>query len=258
MQLFEREFDFKIYENILSNGKGQSKNCIKSAFVHLEKAFLLQDVDKEMAIFRAITAEEEAATAIFLLLKEKSYANAKKIKFKSHVHKQALNPFIKVLSHFFSKIPEIAPFFLENKFQLEFEGEGKDEKLCVSYKLGDKRAYPQPPLHFSFQINNKPYFFESELNEFVANKEIESVISYVKELANRRNDLLYANSAGVPSISGDITAYLKNKVLVFARILRIYALIYPYKEKANFVQQSLDSFLIMLGELDKYDDLPQA
>ena len=44
-----------------------------------------------MAVFRAITAEEEAATAIFLVLKEQGYLNADTIRFKDHACKQALD-----------------------------------------------------------------------------------------------------------------------------------------------------------------------
>ena len=56
-----------------------------------------------MAVFRAITAEEEAATAIFLALKEHGYENADKIKFKKHPYKQALEPFLRSIGKFADK-----------------------------------------------------------------------------------------------------------------------------------------------------------
>lgn len=43
---------------------GRVRHCSRSAFVHLRKAWRLHGVDDEMSAFRAITAEEEAATAL--------------------------------------------------------------------------------------------------------------------------------------------------------------------------------------------------
>lgn len=60
----------------------------------MEYAWKIKDIDPEMSVFRSITAEEEAATAIFLSLKEKKYENAEKLKFQDHSYKQALEPFI--------------------------------------------------------------------------------------------------------------------------------------------------------------------
>jgi hypothetical protein len=82
--IFEEEFDRELANCINDSAKGYSKQCARSAIHHLELAWKIKDVDPEMAIFRAITSEEEAATAIFIALKDKGYLNAKKIKFKKH------------------------------------------------------------------------------------------------------------------------------------------------------------------------------
>ena len=41
------------------------KHAARNAIRHLEQAFAVKDIDPEGAIFHAITAEEEVATAIF-------------------------------------------------------------------------------------------------------------------------------------------------------------------------------------------------
>jgi hypothetical protein len=80
------------------------RNCARNSMHHLERAFKIKDVDPEMAVFRSITAEEEAATAIFIALKEKHYNNADKIQYKKHPYKQALGPFIRAIGKFSSNI----------------------------------------------------------------------------------------------------------------------------------------------------------
>lgn len=102
--IFENEFDRELANCINESAKGHSRNCARSAIRHIEMAWTIKDIDPEMAVFRAITAEEEAATAIFLALKEQRYESANKIKYKKHPYKLALEPFIRSICTFFRKI----------------------------------------------------------------------------------------------------------------------------------------------------------
>lgn len=68
-------------------------------------------------------------------------------------------------------------------------------------------------------------------------------------MANRRNQVLYAQSRGIPNVIG-IDGFLERRRTVVVLFLRIYALIYPYAEKAIFVQQALDCFLAMMGQIE--------
>ena len=58
--------------------KGRARQSAFHAFEHLDKAERIAELDPEMAVFRAITAEEEAATAVFFSLKQRGYDRAKK------------------------------------------------------------------------------------------------------------------------------------------------------------------------------------
>jgi hypothetical protein len=69
--------------------KSEIRNCCETALLHLEKAWILKD-DKEMAVFRSITAEEEAAIAVFFCLKKHQYTNANKLQFKQNPTKLGL------------------------------------------------------------------------------------------------------------------------------------------------------------------------
>jgi hypothetical protein len=49
----------------------------------------------------------------------------------------------------------------------------------------------------------------------------------------------------------NIDGYLRKRGDVVVGFLRIYGLVYPYREKAIFVQQALNAFLTMMGEIEE-------
>ncbi len=250
MTIFQQEIDKVIFECINNTAKGYSKNCARNAISHLECAWKIKDIDPEIAIFRAITAEEEAATAIFIALKEKGYENADKIKFKKHPYKQALAPFITGISKFMADVARQPNFPLGKKYQLSIEGEGKNKRLILSFYLQDKLAQPIPPLHFSIMMNGKPYYFEKELLEISSGKNRDDIVKYIDDLTKLRNSLLYARPEGIPKITGQIAGHLEKRRRTVMTFLRIYSLIYPYKEKALFVEQAVKAYLLMMGEIE--------
>lgn len=250
MTIFDNTFDEELIDCITQNAKSHSKQCARNAIHHLEKAYEIKDIDKEMAVFRAITAEEEAATAVFLALKEKGYSNSKKIKFKKHPYKQALDPFIRGIRKFSGKLSAMQGFPFGEKCALELEGKGEKRKLSLSFHFNDKLVTAIPPLGFTITKNDKPYFFEEELLEITQGQNRQDIINHVNNISNLRNEILYAQPDGIPSITSDILAHIDSRKSVVIVFLRIYALIYPYKEKAIFVQQALDAYLRMMGEIE--------
>jgi hypothetical protein len=250
---FGSELDKNIFECIISNAKGQSKHCARNAVHHLERAFTLKSIDPEMAVFRAITAEEEAATAIFIALKEQGYQNADKIRFRSHSFKQALEPFIQAISKFASKWASEPGFPFGSEYSLIMKEQHGERKLSLSFHFQGKLITCTPPLGFSIQFNDRKYFFEQELLEIVSGSSRQDIIRYVERMANRRNQVLYAQSGGIPAVTS-IGGFLERRRAVVVLFLRIYALIYPYSEKAVFVQQALDCFLAIMGQTGLVED----
>jgi hypothetical protein len=248
--IFEAEFDKELFACISNNAKGHSKHCARNAIHHLERAWSLKEIDPEMAVFRAITAEEEAATAIFLVLKEQGYENAEKIKFKKHSYKQALEPFLRAIGMFADKWSKEPDFPFGSKYELSLEGKDEEKKLSISFNFQEGMITCIPPLGFSIKLNDKQYFFEKELFEITSGKTREDIVKHVERIANRRNELLYAQPNGIPSVS-DIDGFLERRRDVVIGFLRIYGLIYPYREKAVFVQQALNAYLTMMGEIEE-------
>ncbi len=250
MSVFLEEIDKVVFECINATAKGYGRNCARNAVSHLEAAWKIKNIDPEMAVFRAITAEEEAATAIFIALREKGYENANKIKFKSHPYKQAVAPFITAISKFVGDVAKWPGFPFGENYELSVDGEGKDRKLILSFHLTGRLATPIPPLGFEVTLNGKPCYFEKELLEITSGQSRSDIIKHMQDIADLRNSLLYARPEGIPRIAGKIDGHLEKRRRTVMTFLRVFSLIYPYKEKALFVEQALKAFLLMMGEIE--------
>ena len=125
-----------------------SRACFRNAFNHLELADQIKPVDPLMAAFRALTAEEEAASGLMYCLKERGYRNASLLRPKDHAYKNAVMPFLAILGMFFSEI--LGGKGLEPKFHLrELDGETRLTLMLPMTVAGEEKwAYPIPPLSF--------------------------------------------------------------------------------------------------------------
>jgi len=92
----------------------------------------------------------------------------------------------------------------------------------------------------SIKLNDRMYFFEQELLEIASGDSRQDIIKYVKRMANRRNQVLYAQTGGIPKVIG-IDGFLERRRAVVISFLRIYALIYPYTEKAILASHTYSS-----------------
>lgn len=99
-------------------------------------------------------------------------------------------------------------------------------------------------------MNGSAYNFENELTEITTGENKKEIINYIKDLANLRNCLIYANTAGIPKIEGKIDEHLQRRQKTVFSFLRVLCLVFPHKEKADFVQQTLNAFLVMLGDIE--------
>lgn len=228
---------------------GPAKWRAFNAIRHLNAAWKLRSTDREIAIFRGLTAEEEAATAIFVALRRRAYEGAEKLRPRDHVHKNAVIPFFdaitRVIATFAAQMPR-AQLFLDTE----------TDPPLLTFRFAQPHpetgepawAYPQPPLNFSAKSirpgqPDRAEDFAAGVEEIVASANVKDIVAYVRERANRRNLVLYAGDSGYPAVQGDVDAeLLRYKRNVFT-LLRIYLFIDQYAQKQLFVQQALTGFL---------------
>lgn len=226
---------------------------------HLNRSWKLKEIDKPMAIFRAITAEEEAATALFKSLQRLKYRGVDKLKPYQHIQKNAVIPFWDAITRVTAKVGNQMP-----KTELFFELDNK--RLVTRFKHKHPQtneaiwAYPIPPLNFSISggpVNGKmkKEDFSEGVKDIVAGANVKDIIDYIRDRADLRNRLLYASPTGCPDVLGDIEKSLKIYQRHVFIILRMYMLIEPYPSDQLFVQQALEAFLKTLRLLPKDIDV---
>lgn len=245
-------------EEAIDDCKGAVKHCMRNALKHLRLAWKIKDTDPAMALFRAITAEEEAASSIFNILKNQKYKNAERIHFRNHMHKQAVFPFLRSVVCYLKELNEHngVPF---EKYHLEhaIHNRRKAMQLHLKPREADVILTPIPPLHFNIADpkTKKVFTFETTFNKLHLSESFDTALDYVKHISNLRNTLLYANERGCPIVEGNVEDYLlesKRKVFV---MVYLALLIDPWLDEGHsaFVQQALDGFLLLLNKIDQTD-----
>lgn len=220
------------------------RHAARNALAHIEKAWIIRDIDPAMSVFRAITGVEEATTAIFHALKRKKYDNAKCLNKKRHFHKAAMHPFLSAIATVFDSI--------DIKVQLHFDSKEKNPKLKVAIlsPFDDGFLYPDPPLHYLVSKNGSIYDFSHEIENIITTQNAESFLQYSHDLAQERNNILYAKHNGIPAIR-IADKYLYRKESLIVTLLAIFLFIAQYNEKQLFVQQALDAYVKILKLTDK-------
>ncbi|MGA6827822.1 hypothetical protein ACO9S2_09445 [Nitrospira sp. NS4] len=206
-------------------------------------------IDRPMAVFRCYTAEEEATSGLMHCLKERRYANADRLKPRNHVHKNALIPFLTILKKFFDE--SLCVQGIEPEIQLR-EVDGRRRLfLAVPIVVNGKATVflPDPPLNFSVSNQVQRVSYKKHIEEYVRSQGAKDIDDHLRDMANKRNLVLYAGPKGYPA---DIEITEKFFTAYCARVMaivRAYLLIQPHAQRQSYVQDSLDAFLEMLGLL---------
>src|SRR5262245_6708394 len=185
---------------LVAHTRPPAKHHARNAHNHIEKAWKLADVDPAMAAFRAITAEEEAATAIMQSIRRLGYPLSDSLLHRNHRHKAAVAPFFQAIEDLFAEA-EVA---FQTKPQLFVDESRATPRLAIRLRTGlddPEKAFaePQPPLHFSISRNSQAYHFEDRIAKVAALAQ-KKALTYIKERANLRNQILYANQQGLPEV----------------------------------------------------------
>lgn len=239
-------FESKV-ERMLLRTKAPGCHAARSALRYLERAWSIQEIAPELAIFSLLTAEEESTAAVFHALSRKKYSGANKLNRKNHTHKSALYPFLIAISQHMRSFLSAMDAKLE--ITDKYSKLNREElRVVLSLNVGDRliRMYPEPPFNFSQSIDGREISLSDEIDNFQVELGATTMFDYAKSLANKRNIALYAGSEGIPTIEHDIEKALENrKSKVFVHLC-LYLLIDQYETGQVFIQKCLDSFLEML------------
>lgn len=228
-----------------------TRKCFDAALIHLSLAHRIKDIDPAMAIFRAITAEEEAATGLLRALQVQGYAAPGELLPKDHLQKAAVYPYLRAVAKHTS--------YLRMKGIKEVRlGIPRDEvkaRLKLAFLLDGEYdgivARPDPPLNLRVREGGEAVDYQKYFREVISPSGFEDIRKYLHVKRNQRNLLLYASPQGLlnPGPVPDSTfPDYKHRIMT---ILTTALLIWPYKEVQPFVQEAVISFLSLAGRLRK-------
>lgn len=174
-----------------------------NALDHIDRADRLLEFDREMASFRAITAEEEAAAAVFKALQWRSYPNSKRLSERDHVTKAALLAVLTAIRESLSPLDTI-------KVVVDWGKPRLDVLIPLSaFGIGPIRGealavQPVEPLDLYAALSPKdgaparPNNFERELKALAEGSKFDKALTMIRASANARNMLLYASDTALP------------------------------------------------------------
>src|SRR5690606_28165522 len=127
--------------------------------------------------------------------------NAEKLDPRNHAHKSATTPFFRVLGSFFQETIGVNGL----KPSLHIQTEGGKGRLTVAIPMqvngSTINAYPIPPLNFSIKSEGRSPSYRRQIERHAQSAGFANIINYVKKEANLRNQLLYANAEGYPTVN---------------------------------------------------------
>ncbi len=247
------DFHIKCVELMNAAPETHATHCFRSALRHLEKSAALADIDKEMSAFRAITAEEEAASGLIRALRELNYPGTEAMNVQNHLHKHAVFPFLRIVFLFFGQ-SLASPF---KNFCLHIQEIEGARRLTVGLPLTiggvDNMIYPHPPLNLfvSMAGSGSAPEFEQQMDEYMKAQGGGTIRAFLKEEANARNTLLYASPTGYPSVGALNEGFFVERQNRVMAMINVFLLIYPYQKHQAFVTHAISVFNKLIDQLGR-------
>ncbi|MFN2100889.1 hypothetical protein [Altererythrobacter sp. MF3-039] len=222
----------------------------RNALDHIDRAQALLPIDREMASFRAITGEEESATALMMAIQSKGYPDAGKFNLRNHMHKAA------VMACVISMAPKLEPVLKEFQLIFDFEKCRIDLKVPLSnFDIEGGENYGLQfvePLGFVHgkEGGGESDIFNTALESLAAGQGYEHARQFIAKRANDRNTLLYASDAGMPASKATRQALenRKNRSLI---LLSLAIMVLQAKGHQPMVKQAIPAFLRVIGKAEK-------
>lgn len=165
---------------------GSLRYRFQNALDQFEKSAILFPIDREMASFRAITGEEEAATALMECLRLRGYTYANKFERHNHQHKAGVMACVLAIAN------TVRPMLREFQLVFDYERRRIDLKIPLA-NLGVVGAdgyviqfvEPLGLVHHRGGIAESRLFDEA-LNSLAENTQSDGINRLVRDRANSR------------------------------------------------------------------------
>ncbi len=245
-ETFASPFDTHLIAALEAAPKTHARESMRSAVHHLRMAEPLFKIDVAMAVFRCITAVEEAASGLMLLLQQQGYPRASELKRREHLHKNAMLPFLRILHRRAIRAAS------EGNYQINLHTfpslkQPLGISITVQHDNGSSSTVPiNPPLAFLLSDDGVGIDKTIDIDSFIKSQGAASVKAYLKEETNLRNKILYASPEGIPKVTIDHHKFFPAKQQAVRTMICAYLLMVPYGRQPT-VTHGLNAFLELLS-----------
>ncbi len=250
------------FQGLIGDCSGKVKFAGLNAIDHMFKARELINVDPNMACFRAICAEEEAATSLLSSLKSQNYPDSEKIHLWTHSNKAAVIVFISGVIDWFNELITMdgLPFGKPVLHHTNEPGRPAIELILPWPAIG-KALHPRPPLHLLVKgsVSIQEMIGES-VRVKLKKKYIQEIRGAVELKANLRNQLLYASDSRIPGRINNHEQFVENQAAVVSALLTAVGLIDPWREPeyplSGVVVSAISEFVRVMSAVKKNSNKP--
>lgn len=252
----EPEFPLTPYGEALGKAaeklSGRPRHAALNAIRGLKRAWRIAPIDPEMAFFRAVTAEEEAATALMAALKHRQYPNASQLNFRKHTHKAGVYPFVRAIESLLAEslfpIPTVT---------LSYDADTPRIDIGIpSEKLGLPAGHlitPDEPLNALIRSGppdaprQNLVDFQDQLRAIAGGHGATDIASFIEAEANLRNKLLYASDIGWTVVENVDAGLVERR----RRVLVLIGLTIAIMQTSTHQLLAVQALQAYLGALDK-------
>lgn len=218
----------------------------ENALEGFSKANALLLLDREIASFRAITAAEEAASALIRSLQLREYPGADLIDLWRHPHKAAVPFFLNAVRH------ELAG---DSTIEMTVTLSVDPPKLTVALPISQFVSLAEDMAKFHIELVDPlgmvgskagveaTEFFDEAVRKVAGSRKVDKLIA---SEANARNRILYAHDGGLPSSQVTQEAIeIRKRGGILCILLAIAVL--QVEHHQSFALQCLSGFLKVIG-----------
>lgn len=221
----------------------------ENALEGFSRARMLLPIDREIASFRAITAAEEAASALIRSLQVREYPKANLIDLRKHSHKAAVPFFLRAVRHTLAGNGTI-----EMTMTLSVD----PPKLTVALPLHQFISLPEKMKNAHLELVDPlgivgsnagveaAEFFDEAVRKVAGSRKVDKLIA---RDANSRNRVLYAHDSGRPRSQATLES-LEKRESDGILCLMLAVAVMQVQHHQGFALQCLNGFLKVVGRAD--------
>jgi hypothetical protein len=215
---------------------------------NFRRASCLLNIDLEMASFRAITGEEEAATALIKAIQLRRYEHAFRFNARNHLHKVAVMACVTAIAK------AMGPMLQHLELVIDFDKPRIDVKVPLStFGVNNAEDLAIQLIEPLGLVHTKPgvhehHLYDGALAALAGEANFNSIANMAAAASNDRNKLLYASDSAMPTSKANARSIEIRQSRAFT-LLVLAIMVLQSRSHLPMVRQGILAFLSIIDRL---------